>query len=227
MNSVANQADVQAIERRNPNLPHSTYDMIGQAAAAYAQSPALSFFLRVQDHRHPLTWDYATFFAQITATANFFHGLGLGKEDVIAFVLPNLPEAHLTIWGGQATGIVFAINPLLEPAAIAELLNAGGAKLLVTLAPFPGSDLWQKLQPVIGAVPSLEHVVLVNLARYLPGAASAEAADLTLGSPTDLSHIVLHDFAAGIQAEPGDRLISGRHFCRKSSTYIFCLCQRC
>ncbi|MFZ1341711.1 acyl-CoA synthetase [Thiothrix eikelboomii] len=222
MNSVANQADVQAIERSNPRLPQSTYDMIGQAAAAYAQSPALSFFLRAQDHQQPMTWDYATFFAQITATANFFHGLGLGKDAVIAFVLPNLPETHLTIWGGEATGIVLAINPLLEPAAIAELLKAGGAKLLVTLAPFPGSDLWQKLQPVIGAVPSLEHLVLVNLARYLPGAASAQEADLTLGSLTYPSHLALHDFAAGIQAEPGDRLISGRQIGADDLSSFFC-----
>ena len=79
-------------------------------------------------------------------------------------MLPNLPQTHLTIWGGQAAGIVFAINPLLEPAAIGELLKAGGAKVLVTLAPFPGSDLWPKLQPVIGDVPGLRHLVLVDLA---------------------------------------------------------------
>ena len=67
--------------------------------------------------------DYESFFARITATANFFHSLGVGKDDVVAFVLPNLPETHLTIWGGEAAGIVFAINPLLEPAAIGELLG--------------------------------------------------------------------------------------------------------
>jgi fatty-acyl-CoA synthase len=141
-NGIAGMSDVETIERHRPALPASTYALIGQAAAAHADAPALSFFLRAQDHDRPQTWDYATLFARITATANFFHALGIGKDDVIAFVLPNLPETHLTIWGGQATGIVFAINPLLEPAAIVELLKAGGTKVLVTLAPFPGSDLW-------------------------------------------------------------------------------------
>ena len=92
---------------------------------------------------------------------------------MIAFVLPNLPETHLTIWGGQAAGIVFAINPMLEPPAITELLHAGGAKVLVTLAPFPGTDLWAKLQPIVGEVPGLQHLVLVDLAAHLPGAAAA------------------------------------------------------
>lgn len=82
----------------------------------------------------------------------------------------NLPETHLTIWGGQATGIVFAINPLLEPAAIAELLEAGGAKLLVTVAPGPGSDLWPRLQPAIGAMRGLRDVVLVDPAPHRPDA---------------------------------------------------------
>jgi fatty-acyl-CoA synthase len=102
---------VLEIERSQPDLPCSTYEMIGRAAAAHAQAPALSFFARAQEHDRPLTWDYATLWTRINATANFFHGLGIGKDDVIAFVLPNLPQTHLVIWGGQAAGIVFAIKP--------------------------------------------------------------------------------------------------------------------
>ena len=137
MKGIASMADVLAVERLHPSLPNSTYEMIRAAATVHAKAPALSFFLRVQDHERPTTWSYESFFARITATANFFHSLGIGKNDVVAFVLPNLPETHLTIWGGEAAGIVFAINPLLEPAAISELLRAGQAKVLVTLAPFP------------------------------------------------------------------------------------------
>ena len=118
MNGIASMADVLAIEREQASLPNSTYEMIRAGALAHPKAPALSFFLRVQDHARPATWTYESFFARITATANFFHGLGVRKDDVVAFVLPNLPETHLTIWGGQAAGIVYAINPLLEPAAI-------------------------------------------------------------------------------------------------------------
>jgi fatty-acyl-CoA synthase len=220
MNGIAHLADVLAIERSAPTLPDSTYAMIGAAAAAHAAAPALSFFLRVQDHEHPLTWDYATLFAHITAAANFFHGLGIGKDDVIAFVLPNLPETHLTIWGGQAAGIVFAINPMLEPAAIGELLRAGGAKVLVTLAPFPGSDLWAKLQPVVGEVPGLEHLVLVDLAAYLPGAGGAKPAARDLG--VDAKRMRVHDFASGLRDQPTDRLASGRRIAPDDLSSFFC-----
>ncbi|HEX6704795.1 MAG TPA: acyl-CoA synthetase [Albitalea sp.] len=218
MNGIARISDVETIERTAPTLPASTYEMISQAAAAHADAPALSFFLRAQDHDRPSTWDYATLFARITATANFFHDLGIGKDDVIAFVLPNLPQTHLTIWGGQAAGIVFAINPLLEPAAIGELLKAGGAKVLVTLAPFPGSYLWPKLEPVIGDVPSLRHLVLVDLAHDLPGL----TAPTLQGVEIDTDRITVHDFAQGIRSQPADRLVGGRVIAPDDFSSFFC-----
>ena len=121
-------------------------------------------------------------------------------------MLPNLPETHLTIWGGEAAGIVFAINPLLEPTAIAELLRAGEAKVLVTLAPFPGVDLWSKLQPILGEVPSLKHLVLVNLSHHVP-----DVEGRTEGHVQAVcGRIDVHDFAESIGRQPTDRLISGR-----------------
>ena len=53
------------------------------------------------------------------------------------------------IWGGQASGIIAAINPLLETEAISDLLDTANAEILVTLAPFPGTDLWPKVQPAL------------------------------------------------------------------------------
>jgi len=222
MKGIATVSDIEAIERAAPTLPSSTYDMLGQAAAAHADAPALTFFLRAQDHLSPSTWDYATLFAKVTAAANLFHGLGIGKDDVIALVLPNLPETHLTIWGGQAAGIVFAINPMLEPAAIGELLKAGGAKVLVTLAPFPGTDLWAKLQPVIGAVPGLKHLVLVDLADHLPGAAPDGRPGMHQDIGVDTLRITVHDFAAGLRRQPADRLLSGRRIAPDDLSSFFC-----
>lgn len=222
MSGIASLADVEALEKCAPSLPHSTYEMIRRAAMQHAQSPALSFFLRAQDHARPATWDYGTFFERITATANFFHALGVGKEDVIAFALPNLPETHLTIWGGQAAGIVFAINPLLEASAIEGLLHAAGATVLVTLGPFPGTDLWQKLAPVAYRVPSLRHLVRVDLARYLPGSSSSGHATRPAAPETDAGRITEHDFCDGIRLQPVDRLVSGRTIGPADPSSYFC-----
>lgn len=221
MQGITTLSHVTAIERHTPTLPASTYAMIGQAAAAHAHAPALSFFPRAQDHELPLTWDYATLWARINATANFFHSLGIERDDVIAFVLPNLPQTHLVIWGGQAAGIVFAINPLLESAAIGELLRAGGAKVFVTLAPFAGVDLWPKLKTAIDSAPNLRHLVLIDLAP--PSLeASAKSPVAATRVEVDASRITVHDFAAGIGSQPTDGLVSGRVIAPDDLSSYFC-----
>ncbi|MDF2463424.1 MAG: AMP-binding protein [Ramlibacter sp.] len=195
-------------------MTDSTYEMIGAAARAHPDAPALSFFARIEDHARPQVWNYETLFSRITATANFLHELGVGSEDVVAFVLPNLPQTHLAIWGGQAAGIAFAINPMLEPTAIADLLAAGEAKVLITLAPMPGMDLWARLQPLLGRVRSLRHVVLVDTAGRGPGPAST-------GVDTD-ARFGVHDFAQGLQRQPMDRLTSGRVIRPGDRSSYFC-----
>jgi fatty-acyl-CoA synthase len=225
MQGIASLSDVLEIERSHPPLPTSTYAMIGQAAAAHGDAPALSFFTRAQDHDTPLTWDYKALWAQINATANFFHSLGLSKDDVIAFVLPNLPQTHLVIWGGQAAGIVFAINPMLEPPSIGELLRAGGAKVLVTLAPPAGSGLSSGLQAAIDSAPDLQHLVLVDATTpapdtsgHAPHASVAAAFALAVGS----QRITVHDFATGIAGQPTDHLLSGRVIAASDRSSYFC-----
>jgi fatty-acyl-CoA synthase len=211
MSGIASMADVLALEREHDRLlPNSTYEMIGASARAHPDAPALSFFLRVEDHARPEVWTYETLFARITATANFLHELGVGSDDVVAFVLPNLPQTHLAMWGGQAAGIAFAINPMLEPAAIIELLAAGEAKVLITLAPVPGMDLWSRLQPLLGRVHNLEHVVLVDAG--VAGATSSSAG----------GRFSVHDFAQGLRRQPVDRLVSGRVIRPGDRSSYFC-----
>src|SRR5678816_2616745 len=84
----------------------------------------------------------------------------------VAYVLPNLPEAHEAIWGGEAAGSVCAVNPLLEPAHIVAILRAAKARVLVTLGPFPGTDLWAKAERIVPEVPSLAAVLQVDLGQY-------------------------------------------------------------
>ena len=94
--------------------------------------------------------------------ANLFTDLGVGPGDTVSYLLPNLPQTHITIWGGQAAGIVNAINPLLRPEQIAHLLDAAESRVLVTLGPMPGSDIWERVEAVRGLYPKLETVLQVG-----------------------------------------------------------------
>ncbi len=215
MTSTAKQIDLVAIEAEPPpSLPNSTYEVIRATAAAHPEAPALSFFARVEDHENAQVWTYAELLAGIHASANLLHELGVGPADVIAFVLPNLPQTHLVIWGAQASGIVFPINPLLEAVAIADLLIAAQAKVLVTLA--PGTELWCKLQPVLGDVQSLRQVLLLDPSGAEPDEALAQACTALPG------RIGVHGFTAGIRYQPSDRLVSGRQFEPDELSSYFC-----
>lgn len=235
MPGIATQADIEAIDARGlpADLPASTYEMIRRSAAIDPQAPALSFFLETHHHARPETWTYAQLLARITQTANAFHVAGATRETVITFVLPNLPETHCVIWGGQAAGIVLAINPLLEPAAIAELINAAGASILVTLAPFPGTDLWPKMQSLLPQLKTVRELMLVDLSDRVRGLRRLPAKLLQRREARRLhgrrgiaaavpSRMRVHGFNALLDRQPADRLCSARHIGADDYSSFFC-----
>ena len=182
--------------------------------------------------REAEVWTYRDLLRRITQTANAFHELGLVKNDVIAFVLPNLPETHFTIWGGQATAIVAAFNPLLEAKTLAGLLSAAGAKILVTLAPSPGVDLWSRLEPELAGIECLQHIVLINLADRVQGPGKGlalrsqqrEAVKLCGGGGVQdklPARVSVHDFWMMIDRQPDDGLCSGRQISPEDNSSFF------
>ena len=200
--------DIQAIEHTplaERNLPPSTYELIRRTAQAHPDAPALSFILQGNGEENPLRLGYAELLGKITQTANAFHRLGLRPGKAVSFLLPNLPQTHYTIWGGEAAGIVNAINPLLDPEHIAELIHASDSELLVTLAPFPGTDLWDKVNALRDHLPELKAILCVDMANLLPepqrSALKAQRGPLPEG---------VLDFDATIAAYPADHLESGR-----------------
>ncbi|NBW07568.1 MAG: acyl-CoA synthetase [Caulobacteraceae bacterium] len=151
------------------DIPGSVHDGLARAAARFGPNRALTFLMEADQKRAPHTWSFDAYLEEVMAAANAFHRLGIGRRDVVALVLPNAPETFFCLWGAQTAGIVFPINPLLEAGGIADLLRASQAKVVVTVGPIPKSDLYQKVTAAIAGAPSVEHLVTVDLARYLRG----------------------------------------------------------
>ena len=139
----------------------NTYDLIKNGAAINPDATAISFFLSGDTYDQPMQVTYRELMANITRTANLFHDLGVGPQDVISYLLPNLPHTHYVLWGGEAAGIVNPINPLLEPATIAEICQAAGTKVLVALAEYPESDIWEKVMKIRKELPKLKAIIRV------------------------------------------------------------------
>ncbi|HKN19973.1 MAG TPA: acyl-CoA synthetase [Terracidiphilus sp.] len=197
--------DIERVPLSQRKIPATTYEMLKEGAALAPDSPALSFFAEVRRFKKATVWTHRELFTRITQAGNLFRRLGVEHGDAVAFVLPNLPETHLTIWGGEAAGIAFAISPLLETEQIAALLKAAEPKLLVTLAPMPGTDLWQKATQAAAGLSRLRAVLLVDMAPYVSAPKKLALRVLASRWRTALNVPVL-DFRRELRKERSDAL---------------------
>ncbi|MHA6324927.1 acyl-CoA synthetase [Roseivivax sp. CAU 1753] len=169
--SFASKADRDAIENEMPwadrDLPKTLYGLLSQTAKKFPERPAISYqiFSGPTDKAETVTWKELR--ERTAQAANLFRSLGIGEKDVVAYVLPNANETIYALLGGTVAGIANPINPLLEPEQIGSILRETGAKVVVTLKPFPKTDVAQKVAEAVRHAPGVHTILQVDLNRYL------------------------------------------------------------
>ena len=194
------------------DLPVSTYAVLARAAERYPAATALSFFAEASAYRRAAHWTYGELFEAVTKCANVLHGLGMRPGEVAAVLLPNLPETHFALWGAEAAGVVMPLNPMSDVTMLAALLNAAQARVLITLEPFPGTDLHAKGAALTRLVPTLRHVLLVSPAAHVGGARGVAARLLGQLRPraTFAPGVSVSPFARALRRADGRSLCSAR-----------------
>jgi fatty-acyl-CoA synthase len=202
-------ADIRAIEAEKPyparGLAATMHSFLGAARSAHGSRPAISFqiFSGPTDKARTLTWN--ALFAQVTQAANLFRKLGVGPSDTVAFILPNALETVVTLLGGMVAGVVAPVNPLLEPDQISAILRETRARVVVTLKPFPKTDIAQKVAEAVRHAPSVTHVLELDLVPCLSGLKRWIAPFIRPRNPIR-HHAQVLDFARDLAAMNGDRL---------------------
>ncbi|GAB3099588.1 acyl-CoA synthetase [Aestuariicella hydrocarbonica] len=196
-------------------LPASTYAMLQGAAESFGDGIALRFLAQGTPEEDCQAYTFKELLSCVTQTANALHGLGVGATDCVSMLLPNLPQTVFAIWGSEAAGIFNPINPLLETEHVAALLNEVHCPVLITLAPLPGNDIWQKAQALIESVPSLHTLITVDMAPLLPAEAQQAVRSqrpdyLQPLHRADGSAVKVLDFDALIASQVDSELVSGR-----------------
>ncbi|WP_299920929.1 acyl-CoA synthetase [uncultured Pelagimonas sp.] len=169
--AYAGMDDRNAIEKQMPwgdrDIPVSLYGQLCRTAEKFPNRPATSYQLMSgpSDKADTVTW--AEMKDKVTQSANLFRKLGIGENDVVAYVLPNCTETLYTLLGGAVAGIVNPINPLLEPEQIASILREVDAKVVVTLKAFPKTDVAQKVAEAVRHAPHVHTVLEIDLNAYL------------------------------------------------------------
>ncbi len=163
--------DSQNLENEMPwadrDVPVTLYSLLSRTAQKFPNNNAVSYQLLSgpKDKAETLTW--SQLHAKTTQTANLFRSLGVGANDVVAYVLPNANETIFALLGGAVAGIVNPINPLLDADQIAAILRETNAKVVVTLKAFPKSDIAQKTAAAVAMASNVQTVLEVDLNRYL------------------------------------------------------------
>jgi fatty-acyl-CoA synthase len=168
----------------------STYEALRLGAERDPRMPAILFLPNASPTDEPVRLTHGQFHARVTQVANALHALGVGPQDVVSILLPLIPQAFYALFGAQAAGIANPVNAFLEPGHIAHILQAAKTKVLIALGPAEGFDTWQKVARIRDQLPDLKAVLVVE----------------PWGPPPEGTL----SFDAAVDAQPSDRLISGR-----------------
>ncbi|HJT43072.1 MAG TPA: acyl-CoA synthetase [Rhizomicrobium sp.] len=139
---MASRKTSKSVTKRAARTPAKPYESgLDRACANYQPLTPLSFLERAAQvfpahtaiiHGHQRI-NYASFYARSRRLASALAKLGIKKGDTVAVMLANTPpmlEAH---YGVPMLGAVLnALNTRLDAAAIAFMLEHGGAKILIT-----------------------------------------------------------------------------------------------
>jgi long-chain acyl-CoA synthetase len=138
-----------------PAVPMTRF--LDDAAAAFPTRTALAFL--------GSTMTYRELRGAVDRFASALAGLGVGKGDRVALVLPNCPQNVIAFYATLRLGaVVVEHNPLYTAHEMGHQLADCGAKVAVVL-----DRVYETVAEVRGGT-ALEHVLVTSIVDYLPRA---------------------------------------------------------
>jgi acetyl-CoA synthetase len=184
------------------NIAHEAVDR--HAVGSRRDHPALRF-LRADGSTEEFT--YSRLARETNRFANVLRGLGVRAAGRVFSLAGRIPELYVAALGSLKAGATFC--PLFSafgPEPIRTRLEIGEASVLVTTEAL----YRKKIEPMRGALPNLEHVLLVGEAGRPVRVAGAfdlrerlaAASDRFAIAPTDPESIALLHFTSGTTGRP-------------------------
>jgi acyl-CoA synthetase (AMP-forming)/AMP-acid ligase II len=151
---------------------------------------------------------YSALAGQVRGLAAGLAASGIGKGEVVAIYMPNLPEYALVFHGVcTAGGVNTTVNPLYTSAELAFQLRDSGARILVTIPPF--LDTAREAAEEVGGI---ELVVVgeaegaISLAELID--AGAEPPDVEIDPDRDLAVL---PYSSGTTGMPKGVMLTHRN----------------
>jgi acetyl-CoA synthetase len=200
-------------------FPGGTINVADNCVDRHAENPASADRLAViweGEDGNVRRLTYSELRDAVARLANGFKALGIGKGNVVAIYLPNLPEAFVAIHACNRIGAIYTVLFAgFSPEAVALRLNTAHAKLVVTA---DGSYRRGRVVPLLDNLrraradaQDLQHVVVVDRIGSRPRLRDGEVAYeiLTEGQSPDCPCLPLEAnepsfliFTSGTEARP-------------------------
>jgi fatty-acyl-CoA synthase len=172
-------ADVEAIERTPLEERLTVVDFTRRVALALAARHAADtaiFYVPDGDVDRPAERiSFARLRDNIARTASLLRAHGIGRNDVIAILMPTVPALYWSVLGAMSAGIAFPLNWMLDAGHALHLVKEANAKAVIALGPTPGFTIWESIQSFVGQLPS--HVPIWSVPG--PGGMVLAASDLS------------------------------------------------
>ena len=152
-------ADVEMIERTPLDERLTIVDFtrrVELALAAHAAGDvAITYVADGDIDRTPERVTFTSLRENIRRTAALLQAHGIGRNDVVAILLPAVPEIYWSILGAMSRGIPFPVNWMLESGQLLSLLKEANTKAVIALGPTPGFRIWESLQSITRDLPNV------------------------------------------------------------------------
>lgn len=124
---------------------------------------------------------YAAQYKAIAALAEALRAGGVGKGDLVAIAMRNLPEWPVAFFAATVIGaIAVPLNAWWTGEELAYGLADSGAHVLIC-----DDERWERVEPLRAGLPDLARVIVSRAARPLP--AEVERLEALIGTPHDWS----------------------------------------
>ncbi len=159
-----------------PNM--SIYELAYESNKENMKETAIDLRSSMNNFTKGIKISYENFFKKININAKSSSILGIGKNDIMPIVLPNVPEARTLIYSNSILGAIsYPISPLLPANQLKQIIEENDIKNIVIFSAF-----YEKYAAVLKDC-NLENIIYLNGTESLPN---------SIRSLNKLKDIILH-----------------------------------
>ena len=138
------------------------FRLIARGAAIDPEHEAI-VYLRTALDPAPAVTTARSFLGFVSAAGRWLRENGVGPDDTVSILAPNCTAVSVAYWSAMSFATVHPLNLLFSREAIAAQLAAARTKVLFTPPPGAPGGLFEKVEGVAEAIPTLKRIVTLPL----------------------------------------------------------------